>query len=273
MIEILNQYDERDPTTLPQEYRSRLPPLDSEQSLAGIKIGIPDEFNVEELDESIRTIWSKGMEKLSGQGAEMVPISLPMTKHALSAYYIIAPAEAASNLAKYDGIRYGHRAESLRDEQLYAETRGEGFGAEVVRRILLGNFTLSEGSYGDYYVKAQKLRRLLVDDYSRVFKQPHVLFGKSPTSSGTVDAIMTPSAISAAPTLKSLTSGNETAVSGLVSDVMTVPASLAGIPAMSVPFDNVPTEDVKMPIGLQVMTQYGDEAMLFRVAHALESRA
>lgn len=210
---------------------------------------------------------------LQNRGHRIVPISLPHTKHALSAYYVLAPAEASSNLAKYDGVRYGHREEKDRsddEEILFAPTRQTGFGDEVRRRILMGAYALSSEAINNYFIQAQKIRRLVQTDFNDVFIQPNWLMTDKDISQRSkadrVDVIMTPTTLSTAPLLNDV-KNESSPLDSYVNDVLTVPASLAGIPAISVPvMAKVENEEQSFPVGIQIMAQYGDEATMFKVA-------
>jgi len=221
----------------------------------GLKIGVPQEYRVDGMPQEIETLWALGIDWLKAAGAEVRDISLPMTKMALPAYYIIAPAEASSNLARYDGVRYGHREQpeggGLID--MYEATRGQGFGAEVQRRIMIGTYVLSAGYYDAYYLKAQKVRTLIAQDFARAF--------------GEVDAILTPTAPEAAFPIGAKTSDP---IAMYLNDVFTVPADLAGIPALSLPAG---LSAQGLPLGLQVITRAFDEETMFRVGGVLEEAA
>lgn len=208
----------------------------------------------------------------------MHPIRLPATQHALSAYYILAPAEASSNLAKYDGVRYGSRAEGIDgtpESVLFAKTRGQGFGLEVQRRILLGAFTLSAQAMDNYFIQAQKVRRLVQRDFDRVFTRPNPLVDDMPESDldeKTVDVIICPTAPTLAPSLASVK--DQDPVSAYMNDVFTVPASLAGLPAISVPVriapdDQVAEQPFEETAGIQVIGQYGDDDLVLAAADAV----
>jgi aspartyl-tRNA(Asn)/glutamyl-tRNA(Gln) amidotransferase subunit A len=202
----------------------------------------------------IQALWDQGIAWLKAAGCEIVPISLPHTKYALPAYYIIAPAEASSNLARYDGMRFGHRAEtatSLTD--LYETSRAEGFGAEVKRRLVIGAYVLSAGFYDAYYVRALKVRRRIAEDFDKVW--------------GQVDAILTPSTPSAA---FAIGDRQIDPVTMYLNDVFTVTANLAGLPGISVPAG---LDSNGLPLGLQVIGKALDEATVFRVGTALEQAA
>jgi aspartyl-tRNA(Asn)/glutamyl-tRNA(Gln) amidotransferase subunit A len=241
---------------------------------------------------TVRETWLSALKSLEKQGHSLHPISLPSTQHALPAYYILAPAEASSNLAKYDGVRYGTRAEGpdkKRDDgdsndYLYARTRGEGFGDEVRRRILLGSFSLSADAMDNYFLQAQRIRRLVQADFDNVFALNNPLgddrqFETSGSATTKVDIIIGPTASSLPPTLSSITENqNSSSVTAplhsYVTDVCTVPASLAGLPAISVPVSVVPptgpTEEGFDKVGIQIIGQYGDDELVLKVAEILE---
>jgi len=219
----------------------------------GLRIGIPSEYLTSDLNPEIKDLWDKGAKWFQDAGAEIVNVSLPYTKYALPAYYIIAPAEASSNLARYDGVKYGIRelGESLDD--LYSKTRAKGFGKEVKRRIFLGTYVLSAGYYDAYYLKAQKVRQLIYQDFLETFQK--------------VDAILTPTAPSAAFSLDRKTSDP---ISMYLNDIFTVPASLAGLPGISIPAG---LDSDGLPLGLQLITRRWDEETLFRAANVIEESA
>ena len=202
----------------------------------------------------IDALWEKGVEWLKAQGCEIVDISLPMPKYALPAYYIIAPAEASSNLARYDGMRYGLRVEGGDLTETYEKTRAAGFGTEVQRRILIGTYVLSAGYYDAYYVKALKVRRRIYEDFQAAFEK--------------VDAILTPTTPSAAFGIGSKSKSDP--IEMYLNDIFTVTANIAGIPAMSVPAG---LDKDGLPLGLQVITRALDEETMFSVAAALEDAA
>jgi aspartyl-tRNA(Asn)/glutamyl-tRNA(Gln) amidotransferase subunit A len=205
---------------------------------------------------------------LSSLSHEIVAVSLPTTKHALSAYYVLAPAEASSNLAKYDGVRYGHRELQDRTEDglLFAPTRQSGFGEEVRRRILLGAYTLSSEAIDNYFLKAQAIRRLVRGDFDAAFAQPNFLLSDQVERKEGVDVLIAPCALSTAPLLEEVLN-EKSPLDSYVNDVLTVPASLAGIPAVCLP---VQTEGGGPPVGMQVMAQYGDEETMWEVAKLIE---
>lgn len=224
------------------------------KSIKGLKIGIPKEYHTNDSPEAITTLWQQGQEWLKAAGAEIVDISLPHTKYALPAYYIIAPAEASSNLARYDGVRYGLRVcdegDSLDD--MYKKTRAAGFGDEVKRRIMIGTYVLSAGYYDAYYIKAQRVRTLIAQDFNQAFEK--------------VDTILTP----ATPTAAFELGAKKDPVSMYLNDIFTVPASLAGLPGMSIPTGLSPEG---LPLGLQLIGRRFDENTLFKTANIIEESA
>ena len=223
------------------------------RGVKGLRIGVPREYRADGMPSEIEALWQQGLDWLRAAGAEVVDVSLPHTKYGLATYYIVAPAEASSNLARYDGVRFGlrHDGEDLRD--LYERTRAEGFGPEVRRRILIGTYVLSAGYYDAYYLRAQKIRALILKDFTEAF--------------GKVDALLTPTAPSAA-----FAQGEnmDDPVKMYLNDVFTVPANLAGVPAVSVPAG---LDANGLPLGLQVIGRPFDEETLFAVAGAIEAAA
>ena len=219
----------------------------------GLKVGIPREYRMESMAGEIEQVWRQGEEWLRAQGAETVEVSLPHTRYALATYYIIAPAEASSNLARYDGVRFGLRVPGATLEELYMNTRGEGFGAEVRRRVLIGTYVLSAGYYDAYYLKAQKVRALIAKDFARAFEQ--------------IDVILTPTAPSDA---FAIGEKADDPITMYLNDVFTVPTSLAGLPGISVPAG---LSARGLPLGLQLVGRPFDEATVLRVAAALEQAA
>jgi len=218
----------------------------------GLRIGIPREYRVDNMPAEIEKLWSQGIAWLKDGGAEIVDISLPHTKYALPTYYIVAPAECSSNLARYDGVRYGLRVPGKDLTDMYESTRAAGFGAEVKRRIMIGTYVLSAGYYDAYYLKAQKVRTLILRDFEAAF--------------GKVDAILTPTAPSAAFPI----GATSDPVEMYMNDVFTVPTSLAGLPGLSLP-GGLSADG--LPLGLQVIGKAFDEPTLFRVAEAMERAA
>jgi len=224
------------------------------KSVKGLRIGVPAEYVVDGMPAEIQALWDQGIAWLKDAGCEIVPISLPHTKYALPTYYIVAPAEASSNLARYDGMRFGHRAAnttSLTD--LYETSRAEGFGKEVQRRLVIGAYVLSAGFYDAYYVRALKVRRRIAEDFDKVW--------------GQVDAILTPSTPSAA---FAIGDKEVDPVTMYLNDIFTVTANLAGLPGISVPAG---VDANGLPLGLQVIGKALDEATVFQVGAALEKAA
>ncbi|MEM9168331.1 MAG: Asp-tRNA(Asn)/Glu-tRNA(Gln) amidotransferase subunit GatA [Pseudomonadota bacterium] len=224
------------------------------RSVKGLKIGVPKEYRIDGMPDEIETLWSAGVDWLRAAGCEIVDISLPLTKYALPVYYIVAPAEASSNLARYDGVRYGHRAGEYGDvTSMYEKTRAEGFGAEVRRRVMIGAYVLSAGYYDAYYLRAQKVRKLIADEFVKAFAD--------------VDLILTPSAPSAA---FALGERSDDPVSMYLNDVFTVTGNLAGLPGGSVPAG---LDADGLPLGLQLLARPFDEETLFTGLYALEDAA
>lgn len=224
----------------------------------GKRIGIPREYRMEGMPEEIETLWHQGAEMLRDAGAEIVDITLPHTKYALPAYYVIAPAEASSNLARYDGVRYGHRAALSQGDgvtEMYEKTRAEGFGHEVQRRVMIGTYVLSAGFYDAYYNRARKVRTLIKRDFETVFADG-------------IDAILTPATPSAAFGLGEM--GQADPVQMYLNDVFTVTVNLAGLPAISVPAG---LDRQGLPLGLQLIGRPWEEADLLNDAHVLERAA
>lgn len=221
-----------------------------EGGVKGLKIGIPKEYRLDGMNDEIASVWDKGAKLLEEQGAEIVEVSLPLTKYALPVYYIVAPAEASSNLARYDGVKYGLRVHDDNIHEMYAKTRAEGFGKEVQRRLMIGTYVLSAGYYDAYYLRAQRVRKKIADEMAGVFQQ--------------VDLLLTPSSPSAAFGL-----GEKSAdpIEMYLNDVFTVTANLAGVPGISVP---AALDKQGLPLGLQLVAPaFGEETML-RGAKALE---
>ncbi|MEQ9326598.1 MAG: Asp-tRNA(Asn)/Glu-tRNA(Gln) amidotransferase subunit GatA [Rhodospirillales bacterium] len=221
--------------------------------IRGLKIGIPKEYTLDGMPDEIAKLWAQGRQWLTDAGAECVDISLPHTKYALPAYYIVAPAEASSNLARYDGVRYGLRVEGESLDEMYAKTRAAGFGDEVQRRVLIGTYVLSAGYYDAYYIKAQKVRALIARDFDAAFAK--------------VDSILTPTAPNAA---FGMGERMDDPIKMFLNDVFTVPANLAGNPGMSVPAG---LSADGLPLGLQLLGRPFDEETLFRVGGVLEEAA
>ena len=248
--EIISTYDEKDSTSIDfkrNEYSKELT-----NNIKGKKIGIPKEYRVDGMPKEIEDLWTKGIEYAKDCGAEIIEISLPHTNYALPAYYIVAPAEASSNLARYDGVKYGFRSKGENLIDMYEKTRSEGFGSEVQRRIMIGTYVLSSGYYDAYYLKAQKVRKLIKNDFDEAYKK--------------VDAILTPSTPSAAFKIGEKTNDP---VSMYLNDIFTVPVNLAGLPAISIPAG----VDLKgHPLGLQIIGKAFDEQNILNIAYAMEEK-
>ncbi|HEX5378293.1 MAG TPA: Asp-tRNA(Asn)/Glu-tRNA(Gln) amidotransferase subunit GatA [Phenylobacterium sp.] len=223
------------------------------KSVKGLRIGIPKEYRVDGMPAEIDELWEKGIAWLKEAGCEIVEVSLPHTKYALPAYYIVAPAEASSNLARYDGMRFGLRVDGANLTETYENTRAAGFGAEVKRRILIGTYVLSAGYYDAYYVKALKVRRRIADDFDQAFQK--------------VDALLTPTAPSAA---FALGENADDPVAMYLNDIFTVTVNLAGLPGMSIPAG---VDASGLPLGLQLIGRALDEGTLFSLGGALEKAA
>ncbi|MGE3301980.1 MAG: Asp-tRNA(Asn)/Glu-tRNA(Gln) amidotransferase subunit GatA [Hyphomonadaceae bacterium] len=251
LLQSMAGHDAKDSTSLPvdtPDFRAAVG-----KSVKGMKIGVPAEYRVGGMPGEIANLWDAGAAWLKDAGAEIVPIALPHTKYALPCYYIVAPAEASSNLARYDGMRFGARAEGRDLTETYEQTRARGFGAEVQRRILIGAYVLSAGYYDAYYLRAQKVRTRIAQDFRAAFEK--------------VDAILTPTTPSAAFALGEK-SGDPLAM--YLNDIFTVTANLAGLPALSLP---AALDAQGLPLGLQVIGRPLDEAGVFSVAAALEKAA
>jgi aspartyl-tRNA(Asn)/glutamyl-tRNA(Gln) amidotransferase subunit A len=231
------------------------------------RIGFPLEYNIVELHPLVRAAWTRTLSMLESSGHEIVPVSLPSTKAALSAYYVLAPAEASSNLAKYDGVRYGATSkDSYEDGKLYAAYRGAHFGEEVKRRILLGAFSLSADAIDNYFIQAQKVRRVVQEDFDMVFRMKNPLHDNVETSQKGVDFIVCPTAPTPPPRLSKVK--EQTSLDAYINDVFTVPASLAGLPAISVPaplFTGSDNDPARM-VGMQIIGQYGDDFSVIQFA-------
>jgi len=253
LLEVMSGFDPKDATSLDAPVPNWEASLSS--NLAGKRVGIPKEYRVDGMPGEIEALWQQGIAWMKDAGAEIVDVSLPHTKYALPAYYIIAPAEASSNLARYDGVRYGQRdlPEGAGLQDMYAATRAAGFGAEVKRRIMIGTYVLSAGYYDAYYTQAQKVRALIARDFEQAWAR--------------CDVLLTPTAPSAAFAL-----GEKQAdpIAMYLNDVFTVPASLAGLPAMSVPAG---LDGQGLPLGLQIIGKPLDEQAVLNAGLAIEERA
>ena len=249
MLNVMCSHDDKDSTSLKTEQPDWTKSVG--EPVKGMKIGIPREYRVEGMPEEIETLWQQGIDWLKAAGCEIVDVSLPHTKYALPAYYIVAPAEASSNLARYDGMRYGIREQGGDLAGIYSNTRANGFGAEVKRRLMIGTYVLSAGYYDAYYLKAQKVRTKILEDFQNAFNE--------------VDALLTPTCPSAA---FALGERNDDPIAMYLNDVFTVTANLAGLPGISVP---VAKDKTGLPLGLQVIGKALDEAACFKVGAALET--
>jgi len=251
MMTAMASHDVKDSTSTETPLQDLIKAVDG--GVKGMKIGVPREYVMDGMDSEVVALWEQGQAWLKDAGAEMVEVSLPHTKYALPAYYIIAPAEASSNLARYDGVRYGARIEADTLDAMYEATRAAGFGDEVQRRIMIGTYVLSAGYYDAYYLKAQRVRRLIKNDFDTVFEK--------------VDALLTPATPTAA---FAVGRKIDDPVTNFLNDIFTVPANLAGLPGIAVPA-GLTTQG--LPLGLQVLGKAFDEASLYRVAGVLEQAA
>ena len=251
MLGVMAGHDAKDSTSAPMD----VPDFTAACAggVRGLKVGIPKEYTLDGMPDEIQALWSRGVEWMKDQGCECVDVSLPHTPYALPAYYIVAPAEASSNLARYDGVRYGLRVPGESLDAMYEATRAEGFGDEVRRRVLIGTYVLSAGYYDAYYIKAQKVRTLIADDFRKAFEA--------------VDVLLTPTTPSAA---FAIGDKMDDPVAMYLNDVFTVPASMAGLPAISVPAG---LDGGGLPLGLHLIAKPFDEETLFRAAAALEEAA
>jgi aspartyl-tRNA(Asn)/glutamyl-tRNA(Gln) amidotransferase subunit A len=251
LLGAMSGFDARDSTSAKRpvpDFRAAV-----KRGVKGLRIGIPAEYRMDGMSAEVEALWAQGIEWLRAEGADIVDISLPHTKYGLPVYYIVAPAEASSNLARYDGVRFGARVAGDDLIDMYERTRAAGFGPEVKRRIMIGTYVLSAGYYDAYYLKAQKVRALILRDFTEAFAK--------------VDAILTPTTPTGAFAIGEKT---DDPVTMYLNDVFTVPAPLAGVPAMSVPAGV--TEDGR-PLGLQVITRHFDEETMFAVGGAIERAA
>ena len=253
MLEAMSGHDPKDSTSADLAVPNFEAALSGD--IRGKKIGIPKEYRVDGMPAEIEALWHEGAEKLKAAGAEIVDISLPHTKYALPAYYVIAPAEASSNLSRYDGVKYGHRAKIGAGEgitEMYERTRAEGFGTEVQRRVMIGAYVLSAGFYDAYYIRAQKVRTLIKQDFEKVFADG-------------IDQILTPATPSAAFGLGEMKDADP--IKMYLNDVFTVTVNLAGLPGVSVPAG---LDHQGLPLGLQLIGQPWGEADMLNTAYALE---
>ena len=248
--EVISSYDPKDSTSI--NFKRNHFSKELTNNIKGKKIGIPKEYRVDGMPKEIEDLWQKGIQYIKDCGAETIDISLPNTSYALPTYYIVAPAEASSNLARYDGVKYGFRAKGENLIDMYEKTRSEGFGAEVQRRIMIGTYVLSSGYYDAYYLKAQKVRKLIKNDFDESYKK--------------VDAILTPSTPSSAFKIGEKTNDP---VSMYLNDIFTVPVNLAGLPGISIPAGH---DSNGYPLGLQIIGKAFDEQNILNIAYAMEEK-
>jgi aspartyl-tRNA(Asn)/glutamyl-tRNA(Gln) amidotransferase subunit A len=251
LLKSMSGHDPKDSTSLPVDVPDF--PAFVGKSVKGLRVGVPREYRAPGMPAEIEALWQQGIDWLKDAGCEIVEVSLPHTRYALPAYYIIAPAEASSNLARYDGMRYGLRVDGANLTDTYEKTRAEGFGTEVKRRILIGTYVLSAGYYDAYYLKALKVRRRIADDFDQAFEK--------------VDALLTPTAPSAA---FALGENADDPVAMYLNDIFTVTVNLAGLPGMSVPAG---LDANGLPLGLQLIGRALDEGSLFSLGAAIEQAA
>ena len=248
LLEVMSSFDTKDSTSVEFTRGNYLNDLN--ENIKGKKIGIPKEYKVDGMPKEIEDLWEKGIKIIKDNGGDVLDISLPNTNYALPTYYIVAPAEASSNLARYDGVKYGFRSKGENLIDMYEKTRSEGFGDEVKRRIMIGTYVLSSGYYDAYYLKAQKVRRLIKNDFDEAYKK--------------VDAILTPSTPSSA--FKIGEKLNDP-VSMYLNDIFTVPINLAGLPAISIPAGH---DNNGFPLGLQIIGKAFDEQNILNIAYSIE---
>lgn len=248
LLNAMSGFDDKDSTCMDRpvdDYSAAL-----NDSLKGLRIGLPREYFSEDLDPAMRKVVDDALKVYEGLGAQLIEIDLPNTHLSIPVYYIVAPAECSSNLSRFDGVRYGHRCDEPKDlTDLYSRSRGEGFGAEVTRRIMIGTYALSSGYYDAYYLKAQQLRRLIKEDFEKAFEQVDVIMG--PTSPDVAFPIGAKA---------------DNPVDMYLSDIYTISANLAGLPAMSIPVEHVN----QLPAGLQLIGNYWSESRLLNIAHQFQ---
>jgi len=250
LLEVISSYDSKDSTSI--DFKRNNYSEELTNNIKGKKIGIPKEYRVDNMPDEIENLWKNGIDYVKQCGAEVIDISLPHTNYALPAYYIVAPAEASSNLARYDGVKYGYRTEGVNLTEMYEKTRSEGFGNEVKRRIMIGTYVLSSGYYDAYYLKAQKVRRLIKKDFDEAYRK--------------VDAILTPSTPSSAFKIGEKTNDP---LSMYLNDIFTVPVNLAGLPGISIPAG---ADKNGYPLGLQIIGKPFDEQTILNIAYSMEEK-
>jgi len=252
MMNVMTGFDERDSTSLQRDKEDYERELG--KPLQGLRVGLPKEFFADGLSSEVAAVVESAIAEYRKLGAEIVEISLPNTQLSIPVYYVLAPAEASSNLSRFDGVRYGHRAAEYDDLlDMYCKSRAEGFGAEVKRRILIGTYVLSAGYYDAYYLKAQQIRRLIAEDFAKAFTQCDVIMG--PTAPGTA--------------FRSGEKANDP-VAMYLEDLYTIAVNLAGLPGMSIPAGFASVDGKQLPVGLQVIGNYFDEARMLNVGHAYQ---
>lgn len=251
MLSAMAGFDAKDSTSAPMEVPDFEAAITGD--VKGLTIGIPKEYRAEGISDETEALWREGAVWLEAAGAKTIEISLPHTHYAVPTYYVVAPAEASSNLSRYDGVRYGLRVEGDDLAGMYENTRSQGFGAEVKRRVMIGTYVLSAGYYDAYYLKAQKMRTLIAQDFSEAFES--------------VDAILAPTTPTAAFGIGEKT---DDPIAMYLNDVFTTPCSLAGLPGMSVPAG---ISKDGLPLGLQIIGRPFDEETVFRVGDVLEKSA
>ena len=250
LLEVISSYDSKDSTSI--EFKRNKYSEELTNNIKGKKIGIPKEYRVEGMPNEIEQLWKNGIAYVKECGAEVVDISLPHTNYALPTYYIVAPAEASSNLARYDGVKYGFRTKGENLIDMYEKTRSDGFGDEVKRRIMIGTYVLSSGYYDAYYLKAQKVRRLIKKDFDEAYNK--------------VDAILTPSTPNSAFKIGEKTNDP---ISMYLNDIFTVPVNLAGLPGISIPAG---VDKNGYPLGLQIIGKAFDEQTILNIAYSMEEK-
>jgi aspartyl-tRNA(Asn)/glutamyl-tRNA(Gln) amidotransferase subunit A len=250
LLEVISSFDKKDSTSI--DFKRNNYSKELTNNIKGLKIGIPKEYRIDGMPDEIEKLWQKGIEFAKECGAEIIDISLPHTSYALPTYYIVAPAEASSNLARYDGVKYGFRSSGENLIDMYEKTRSEGFGEEVKRRIMIGTYVLSSGYYDAYYLKAQKVRQLIKKDFDDAYNK--------------VDAILTPSTPSSAFKIGEKSSDP---VSMYLNDIFTVPVNLAGLPGISIPAG---TDKNNYPLGLQIIGKPFDEQTVLNIAYSMEEK-